>query len=118
MTNPRTSLNVLKDIGKTTPSLIKTVGYLNYYLHAPLNDALLLRTYFTELNVLKVCVFVHCRYAYLLLIMNYIFPLVTLSVTYTRVGFELWGSRAIGEDISMQHDRVKAKRKVLKFAIL
>ena len=44
--------------------------------------------------------------------MNYVFPLVTLSVTYTRVGIELWGSRAIGEDISMQHDRVKSKRKV------
>ena len=52
------------------------------------------------------------RYNYLLLIMNYVFPLVTLSVTYTRVGIELWGSRAIGEDISMQHDRVKSKRKV------
>ena len=58
------------------------------------------------------------RYAYLLLIMNYIFPLVTLSVTYTRVGIEQWGSRAIGEDISMQHDRVKTKRKVKKISAL
>ena len=32
LTNPPTSLIVLKDVGKTTLSLIKTVGYLNYYL--------------------------------------------------------------------------------------
>ena len=51
-------------------------------------------------------------YTYLLMILNYVFPLVTLTVTYARVGVELWGSQAIGEETSVQNDRVKSKRKV------
>ena len=46
------------------------------------------------------------------MILNYVFPLVTLTVTYARVGVELWGSQAIGEETSVQNDRVKSKRKV------
>lgn len=57
-------------------------------------------------------------YSYLLLILNYVFPLMTLTVTYTRVGFELWGSQAIGEETSVQNDRVKSKRKVVKMMIV
>ena len=54
-------------------------------------------------------------YTYLLMILNYVFPLVTLTVTYARVGVELWGSQAIGEETSVQNDRVKSKRKVNEF---
>jgi len=43
---------------------------------------------------------------------------MTLAITYSRVGVELWGSRAIGEDTSMQHDRVKSKRKVSRNHII
>ncbi|XP_060604324.1 tachykinin-like peptides receptor 99D isoform X2 [Ruditapes philippinarum] len=57
-------------------------------------------------------------YNYLLLILNYIFPLLTLTITYSRVGIELWGSQAIGEETSVQHDRVKSKRKVVKMMIV
>lgn len=57
-------------------------------------------------------------YNYLLLILNYVFPLLTLTITYTRVGLELWGSQAIGEETSVQHDRVKSKRKVVKMMIV
>ncbi|KAL4240924.1 Substance-K receptor [Mactra antiquata] len=56
-------------------------------------------------------------YNYVLLILNYIFPLFTLMITYARVGIELWGSQAIGEETSIQHDRVKSKRKVVKMMI-
>jgi len=49
------------------------------------------------------------------MILNYVFPLVTLTVTYARVGVELWGSQAIGEETSVQNDRVKSKRKVNEF---
>lgn len=51
-------------------------------------------------------------YSYILLVLNYVFPLITLTVTYTRVGIELWGSQAIGEQTSVQTIRVKSKRKV------
>lgn len=40
------------------------------------------------------------------------FPLLVLALAYARVGFELWGSQAIGEETSMQNERVRSKRKV------
>lgn len=57
-------------------------------------------------------------YSYSLLILNYVFPLVTLLVTYTIVGIELWGSQTIGEETSVQHGRVQSKRKVVKMMIV
>ncbi|XP_052268989.1 tachykinin-like peptides receptor 99D [Dreissena polymorpha] len=57
-------------------------------------------------------------YNYLLLVLNYLLPLLTLVSAYSRVGMELWGSRAIGEETSIQTDRVKSKRKVVKMMIV
>ncbi|XP_052250662.1 tachykinin-like peptides receptor 99D [Dreissena polymorpha] len=57
-------------------------------------------------------------YNYLLLVLNYLLPLLTLVSAYSRVGMELWGSRAIGEETSIQTDRVKSKRKVVKIMIV
>lgn len=52
------------------------------------------------------------RYNLLILIVTYVLPLVTLTVTYARVGFELWGSRAIGENTPVQYERIRSKRRV------
>ncbi|KAL3877871.1 hypothetical protein ACJMK2_035515, partial [Sinanodonta woodiana] len=57
-------------------------------------------------------------YSILITIVNYAFPMVTLAVAYTRIGFELWGSKAIGEDTPVQVERIKSKRKVVKMMIV
>lgn len=46
------------------------------------------------------------------MIVTYVLPLVTLTVTYARVGMELWGSRAIGENTPVQYERIRSKRRV------
>lgn len=46
------------------------------------------------------------------MLVNYVVPLVALAVTYARVGFELWGSQAIGERTANHDETVKSKRKV------
>lgn len=56
------------------------------------------------------------RYNLLILIVTYVLPLVTLTVTYARVGFELWGSRAIGENTPVQYERIRSKRRVSHMA--
>ena len=48
----------------------------------------------------------------LLTAVNYVLPLVTLTITYINIGVELWGSRAIGEDTPVQLERIKSKRRV------
>lgn len=57
-------------------------------------------------------------YNLLILIVTYVLPLVTLTVTYARVGFELWGSRAIGENTPVQYERIRSKRRVVKMMIV
>lgn len=57
------------------------------------------------------------RYNLLILIVTYVLPLVTLTVTYARVGFELWGSRAIGENTPVQYERIRSKRRVSHVAM-
>ena len=52
------------------------------------------------------------RYNVLILVVTYVLPLVTLTVTYARVGMELWGSRAIGENTPVQYERIRSKRRV------
>ncbi|RUS74097.1 hypothetical protein EGW08_018144 [Elysia chlorotica] len=56
-------------------------------------------------------------YHILLMILNYFLPIITLTATYVRIGWELWGSKVIGETVPMQADRVKSKRKVVKMMI-
>nr|UPH84402.1 tachykinin receptor long subtype [Haliotis discus hannai] len=57
-------------------------------------------------------------YNILLMILNYFLPMVTLAGTYARIGWELWGSKAIGETIPMQAERIKSKRKVVKMMMV
>lgn len=52
------------------------------------------------------------------MVINYFLPMFILIVTYTFLGKELWGSKAIGENTSIQQQRVKAKRKVVKMMIV
>ncbi|BFZ18082.1 hypothetical protein BsWGS_21121 [Bradybaena similaris] len=56
-------------------------------------------------------------YSILLMVLNYFLPMITLFATYVRIGWELWGSQAIGEAVSMQAERVRSKRKVVKMMI-
>lgn len=57
-------------------------------------------------------------YNLFLMVINYFLPMFILIVTYTFLGKELWGSKAIGENTSIQQQRVKAKRKVVKMMIV
>lgn len=52
------------------------------------------------------------RYNVVVIIVSYIVPIIILIITYTRVGIELWGSRAIGENTPVQFARVQSKRRV------
>ncbi|CAL1529744.1 unnamed protein product [Lymnaea stagnalis] len=53
-------------------------------------------------------------YSIVVMILNYFLPMLTLFGTYARIGWELWCSKAIGEAVPMQAERVKSKRKVVK----
>ena len=56
-------------------------------------------------------------YNNVLMVLNYLGPLVIMTVTYALVGRELWGAQAIG-DGKGQEDAIEAKRKVVKMMIL
>ncbi|XP_059147321.1 tachykinin-like peptides receptor 99D [Physella acuta] len=56
-------------------------------------------------------------YSILLMVLNYFLPMITLFATYARIGWELWGSKTIGEAVPMQAERVRGKRKVVKMMI-
>ncbi|XP_035824812.1 tachykinin-like peptides receptor 99D isoform X2 [Aplysia californica] len=56
-------------------------------------------------------------YNILLMVVNYFVPMITLAATYLRIGWELWGSQAIGEAVPMQAERIRSKRKVVKMMI-
>ncbi|XP_070188358.1 tachykinin-like peptides receptor 99D [Littorina saxatilis] len=51
-------------------------------------------------------------YSTVLMVLNYFLPMVILTVTYSRISWELWVSRTIGEAVSMQAERIRSKRKV------
>ena len=46
------------------------------------------------------------------MIMTYFLPMMSMCYTYSRIGLELWGSRAIGEATEVQAESIKSKRKV------
>ena len=52
------------------------------------------------------------RYNVTFMIMTYFLPMISMCYTYSRIGLELWGSRAIGEATEVQADSIKSKRKV------
>jgi len=53
-----------------------------------------------------------CRYAVLLLVINYVAPLTALVVAYSIIGRQLWGSKAIGERTPSQEETIRSKRRV------
>lgn len=53
-----------------------------------------------------------CSYNIVFMILTYILPIISMTVTYSRVGIELWGSKAIGEYTPRQVENVKSKRRV------
>ncbi|KAJ8318638.1 hypothetical protein KUTeg_003729 [Tegillarca granosa] len=57
-------------------------------------------------------------YNMLIMAVTYVLPMTTLAITYTRIGIELWGSRAIGEYTPVQYERNKSKRRVVKMMIV
>ncbi|KAM7361994.1 tachykinin-like receptor at 99D [Cochliomyia hominivorax] len=62
----------------------------------------------------------HHEYIYniLFMILTYFLPIISMSVTYSRVGLELWGSKAIGEYTPRQVENVKSKRRVVKMMMV
>ncbi|BFF92261.1 tachykinin-like peptides receptor 99D [Drosophila madeirensis] len=57
-------------------------------------------------------------YNILIMILTYILPIVSMTVTYSRVGIELWGSKTIGECTPRQTENVRSKRRVVKMMIV
>ncbi|XP_062124331.1 tachykinin-like peptides receptor 99D isoform X1 [Drosophila sulfurigaster albostrigata] len=57
-------------------------------------------------------------YNILILILTYFLPIVSMTVTYSRVGIELWGSKTIGEYTPRQVENVRSKRRVVKMMIV
>ncbi|XP_037951754.1 tachykinin-like peptides receptor 99D isoform X2 [Teleopsis dalmanni] len=57
-------------------------------------------------------------YNILFMILTYFLPIISMTVTYSRVGIELWGSKAIGEYTPRQVENVKGKRRVVKMMMV
>ncbi|KAH8342099.1 hypothetical protein KR059_012057 [Drosophila kikkawai] len=57
-------------------------------------------------------------YNILIMILTYFLPIVSMTVTYSRVGIELWGSKTIGECTPRQVENVRSKRRVVKMMIV
>ncbi|KAL9894569.1 tachykinin-like receptor at 99D isoform 2-T2 [Glossina fuscipes fuscipes] len=57
-------------------------------------------------------------YNILFMILTYFLPIISMTVTYSRVGFELWGSKAIGEYTPRQVENIKSKRRIVKMMMV
>ncbi|CAG2228144.1 TACR3 [Mytilus edulis] len=56
-------------------------------------------------------------YNVVIIIVSYVIPMAILILAYSRIGKELWGHRAIGENTQLQYDRIQSKRRVVKMMI-
>lgn len=52
------------------------------------------------------------------MLLTYFVPIGSMTVTYARVGLELWGSQVLGECTQRQLDNIKSKRRVRKNYIM
>ncbi|XP_034943701.1 tachykinin-like peptides receptor 99D isoform X2 [Chelonus insularis] len=57
-------------------------------------------------------------YNVIFMILTYFLPIGSMTFTYARVGFELWGYQSIGEATQRQLDNIKSKRRVVKMMIV
>ncbi|XP_048382528.1 neuromedin-K receptor-like [Stegostoma tigrinum] len=57
-------------------------------------------------------------YQIAVLILVYLLPLAVMAITYTIVGFTLWGGEIPGDSSENYHEQLKAKRKVVKMMIV
>uniref|UniRef100_A0A1A9WB26 G-protein coupled receptors family 1 profile domain-containing protein n=1 Tax=Glossina brevipalpis TaxID=37001 RepID=A0A1A9WB26_9MUSC len=57
-------------------------------------------------------------YNILFMILTYFLPIISMTITYSRVGFELWGSKAIGEYTPRQVENIKSKRRIVKMMMV
>jgi len=46
------------------------------------------------------------------MVVTYVVPIVVMTITYARVGVELWGSQSIGECTQRQMENIRSKRRV------
>ncbi|XP_043576242.1 neuromedin-K receptor-like [Chiloscyllium plagiosum] len=57
-------------------------------------------------------------YQIAVLVLVYLLPLVVMAITYTIIGFTLWGGEIPGDTVENYHEQLKAKRKVVKMMIV
>lgn len=55
---------------------------------------------------------VSCRYHTIVTVLVYVLPLLVMAITYTIVGFTLWGGEIPGDSADNYHSQIRAKRKV------
>ncbi|XP_076327810.1 tachykinin-like peptides receptor 99D [Tachypleus tridentatus] len=53
-----------------------------------------------------------------ILVLTYMLPITSMTLTYFRVGRKLWGSQTIGECTDKQLEAIKSKRKIVKMMIV
>lgn len=56
-------------------------------------------------------------YNVVFMFLTYVVPVSTMAVTYTRMGFVLWGSQCIGEVTELQRTALRNKQKVVRMLI-
>lgn len=52
------------------------------------------------------------RYHTIVTVLVYVLPLLVMAITYTIVGFSLWGGEIPGDSADNYHSQIRAKRKV------
>lgn len=57
-------------------------------------------------------------YNVVFMFLTYFLPIGSMTFTYARIGFELWGSKSIGECTQRQLENIKSKRRVVKMMVV